>query len=89
MKNNGYDGWESLLREYLQLEMRNQKLFKKDYFTEIIQRQKIISLLYKPLKDIEGLKKVQLDKTMEMFPLLNKIFEILEPFKNILKMKND
>ena len=50
IKLQGYDGCESLLREYLLLELRNEKLYKKENFTEVIQRQKIISLLYKPLK---------------------------------------
>lgn len=89
IKQDGYDGCESLIREYLQLEIRNQKMFKKNCFTEIIQRQKIISLLYKPLKNIDGLEESQLNKIIEMFPQLNNIFEALESFRCMIKAKDD
>lgn len=38
IKVQGYDGCESLLREYLLLELRNEKLYKKESLTEVTQR---------------------------------------------------
>lgn len=88
IKQDGYDGCESLLREYLLREIRNQKLFKKAIFTEIIQRQKLISLLYNPIEKVTGINEDHFKKILELYPILKHIFEAVSSFKEILKSNN-
>lgn len=85
IKEYGYFGSESLLRHYL------SKL-KKHHITQIVDKETInrntlVSLLYKELDSVKNITKEMYDKFSKLYPEANKIYEIVKSFKEIVFSK--
>lgn len=89
IKKDGYEGASSTIRMYT---TRERKLMKEakgsgGEAVEKIERQWLISLLYKPVDEVKNISREQLDKVIESYPLIGTVHDIVKSFKNTLFSK--
>lgn len=85
----GYDGAASTIRMYA---TRERKLMKSEIEnsnknTELIERKWLVNLLYHPLAKIKELSEDQLYRIVIEYPIIGKIYYIVQSFKEILFAK--
>jgi len=86
IREKGYDGSASAIRMYT---TRKRKLLKQvignlDSKVEIVERNSLIKLLYKPMEKVKGISLKQLESVIEKYPNLSKIYDLIKSFKEIL-----
>jgi transposase len=90
IREQGYNGSSSAIRMYTTRKRRLMKQAKigMDSNVEIVERQHLIKLLYKPLEKVKGISLNQLDAVVGKFPILSKIYKLVKSFKEILFKKD-
>lgn len=86
----GYTGSESNLRRYcsqLKKSSNNTLLECNEKKSVIIQREKLLMLLYKPAKSVKGLTTEIIKQVNEKYPFFKSIIELIHEFKEILSNK--
>lgn len=86
IREKEYDGSASAIRMYA---TRKRKLLKQIIGTintqvELVERNNLIKLLYKPLEKVKGISLSQLEAVIEKNPALSKIYHLVQSFKEIL-----
>lgn len=90
IREKGYSGSASTIRMYT---TRKRRLIKQtietlDSNVEIIERNHLIKLLYKPLEKVKEISLKQLEAVIDKNPVLAKIYEIVSSFREVLFGKN-
>lgn len=90
IRKEGYDGAASTIRMYATRERKLLKEAKGEQTgpVEKIERAWLISLLYKPVDKVKKISQEQLDKVIEMYPLIGTVHDIVKSFKNTLFSKH-
>lgn len=83
IRKDGYNGAASTIRMYAARERKLMKEAKKEQEakTEKIERKSLISLLYKPIDKVKNITQEQLDKVLEIYPVIRHIYESVKAFK--------
>lgn len=89
IREKGYSGSASAIRMYT---TRKRRLIKQavqsvNSKVEIVERQHLIKLLYKPLEKVKEISSEQLKVVIEKNPILSEIYDIVKSFKEILFAK--
>ncbi len=89
IRQKGYDGAASTIRMFA---TRERKLMKNaiensNKNTELIERKWLIHLLYHPLEKVKELSEDQLDRIIIEYPVIGKVYDIVQSFKEILFAK--
>ena len=89
IKVKGYNGTQDAIRGFVTKERRiHQDLLSTGAGTEeLIDKKWLIRLLYKPIDDVKGITKKQLEYVCSEYPLYQEILNIVKEFKSILKSK--
>lgn len=79
----GYTGAESTIRMYA---TRERKLIREAGGTSSkkLERRWLIKLLYKPIDEIKKFSQEQLDKVIEQYPIIGRLYDVGKNFKEIL-----
>lgn len=90
IRERGYSGSASTIRMYT---TRKRRLIKQtigtlDSNVELIERNHLIKLLYKPLEKVKEISLKQLEAVIDKNPILAKIYEIVSSFREVLFGKN-
>lgn len=90
IRRQGYDGSSSTIRMYATRERKRIKAAeeKRLEHTELIERKWVVSLLYKPLEKVKKITQVQVNQIIKEYPLIGRIYDIIQSFKEILFAKN-
>lgn len=89
IREKGYKGSSSAIRMYTTRERRLLKEVQNDTEkTELVERQHLIKLLYKPIEKINKLTSEQLSKVLNIYPKLQEIYKIIMYFREIVFSKN-
>ena len=93
IKNQGYIGSTSLLRQYvynikadINLQYEKSKIDSKNYI--FLERKLILKLLYHPISTIKGLDENLFELLCNQYTYVSKILEIVNRFREILKNKD-
>lgn len=85
IRKKGYTGSSSAIRMYTTRERRLAKQFKTGLKeTELVERQLLVKLLYKPIDKIPRLTSTQLNEVLIIYPKLQAIYNILNSFKELV-----
>jgi len=89
IRHNGYSGSASTIRMFA---TRERKLLKEaqekeEGITEKMQRKWLINLLYKPIDKVKDISQEQLDKVVDKYPIIGKVYDIIQMFKETLFSK--
>lgn len=88
IREKGYKGSSSAIRMYTTRERRLSKQIKTDpKQTELVARQQLIKLLYKPIEKVKKLTSEQLNKVLIIYPKLQGIYNIIKSFKGLVLNK--
>lgn len=89
IKEKGYTGTQDAIRGFISKERRiQQDLLAEGAGTqELIDKKWLIRLLYRPIEDVRGISKEQLDFVLSAYPLYANILEIVNEFRIMLKSK--
>ncbi len=89
IKQKGYTGTQDAIRGFVSKERRiYQDLLLTGVGTEeLIDKKWLIRLLYKPIDQIKGISKEQLEFVLSSYPLYESILNIVSEFKAVLKSK--
>lgn len=88
----GYNGSDRNIRSYIsRLKKSNHENHKingtSPCTTELVERKKLLKLLYKPLTKVKGLSIEILNKVNEKYPRYKEIIDLVSEFRVILKNK--
>ena len=86
IKSQGYDGASSTIRMYA---TRERKLLRhamegQNEQGEMIERKWLINLLYRPIEKVKGITEDQLDRVIEKYPIIGKLYDQMNTFKETL-----
>jgi transposase/predicted DNA-binding protein (UPF0251 family) len=89
---NGYNGSDSTIRNYrARLKKSNQEIYKNckssPGTTDLVERNKLLKLLYKPLIKVKGLSIEYVNKVNDKYPRYKEIIDLVNEFRLILKSK--
>lgn len=87
IKDKGYNGSSSTIRNYMSQWKKNNKQLKeniRDNKIEVIEKNKLIKLLYTPIEK-SGITLIQLESIYLEYPNLKIILDLVKEFRNILK----
>ena len=89
---DGYNGSDSTIRNYrARLKRSNHEIYKNDNIspsaTELVERNKLLKLLYKPIIKVKGLSIEFVNKVNEKYPRYKEIIDLVSEFRTILKSK--
>ena len=87
VKNEGYNGSDSLLRKYLS-KIKKEKIEEKE-IKQIVERTTMITLLYKEIDKVKNITKDIFNKVIAMYPKVGKIYEIITEFKEFMFSKKE
>jgi predicted transcriptional regulator len=90
LKGKGYTGTQDAIRGFVSQERRIQRdlLDAGAGASELIDRNRLIRLLYLPLEKVKGLSQAQFAAVMETYPIYKNILDIANEFKAVLGSKN-
>lgn len=90
IRNRGYTGSASAIRMYTTRKRRleNQALGTSTSKDELVERQHLIKLLYRPIEKVKEITLNKLEAVIEKYPILSQILELVKSFKEILFNKN-
>lgn len=90
IRERGYNGSDSTIRMFA---TRERKIMKEAAASgvegEKIERKWLVSLLYRPIDEISALSKKQLDRIIEMYPVIGQIYDAATGFKQTLFGKKE
>jgi predicted transcriptional regulator len=91
IREKGYDGASSTIRMFA---TRERKLMKEAGVdgvgnVEKIERKWLVSLLYKPIDKVKELTQEHLDKIIEDHPLIGRLYDVVQSFKETLFSKKE
>lgn len=86
IREEGYDEASSTIRMYTTRERKLMKEAKADNVgrVEKIERKWLIRLLYRPIDEVKKISQEQLDKVIEIYPLIGEVHDIVKTFKETL-----
>ena len=86
IRKKGYDGASSTIRMFTTRERKLMKEAKNGQSTPVekIERKWLISLLYKPVDKVNGISEQHLNKVIEIYPELGRIYDVVAGFKQVL-----
>ena len=92
--SKGYKGSASSIRMYISKKQRleneiESSSFKNNYY--FVERSKIIKMLYMKPEKIDGISADDIDSVFQLYPVLPKLYELIDSFKKLLfekKVKN-
>lgn len=89
---NGYNGSDITIRHYIaRLKKSNHEIYinnKTSHCTaELVERTKLLKLLYNPMIKVKGLSIETLNKVNEKYPRYKEIIDLVSEFRTILKRK--
>ncbi|MCG4581006.1 ISL3 family transposase [Clostridium cochlearium] len=84
IKEMGYTGSESLIRTY---KAHNKKNIYNSTETTEVKRSSLITVLYKPISKIKELSNEIVSKIYNLYPIYEKIINLVIEFKNILSSR--
>ena len=89
---NAYNGSDSTIRNYrARLKKSNHEIYKNNKTspgtTELVERSKLLKLLYKPIIKVKGLSIEYVNKVNEKYPMYKEIIDLVSEFRIILKSK--
>jgi len=89
IRENGYNGSASTIRMYTTHKRRliKQVIGTVDSKVEIVERNHLIKLLYKPLDKVKEISSEQFEAVIEKNPFLSDIYELVKSFKEVLFSK--
>lgn len=88
IREKGYKGSSSAIRMYTTRQRRLSKQIETDSNKpELVERQHLIKLLYKPIEKVKKLTLAQLDKVLIIYPKLKEVYNIIKSFKEIVFSK--
>ena len=89
IREQGYQGASSTIRMFASRERRllRQAGKKRGESMEKVARKSLVSLLYKPIEDVNGITPVQLKKITEQFPVVASLLDCVSSFKDTLFSK--
>ncbi len=88
IRQKGYTGSEAAIRQFIAKEKRLGRDFKKEATTdatEVIERKWLIKLLYKPLDKVKDISFEQVENSIQQYPLIGTLLDLIWDFKKILK----
>lgn len=88
----GYNGSDTTIRHYIaRLKKANHEFYidskTSPCTTELLERSKLLKLLYKPIINVKGLSVEDLNKVNEKYPRYKEIIDLVSEFRVILKSK--
>ena len=94
LNSKGYKGSASSIRMYISKKQRleneiESSSFKNNYY--FVERSKIIKMLYMKPEKIDGISADDIDSVFQLYPVLPKLYELIDSFKKLLfekKVKN-
>ena len=94
LNSKGYKGSASSIRMYISKKQRleneiESSSFKNNYY--FVERSKIIKMLYMKPEKIDGISADDIDSVFQLYPVLPKLYELVDSFKKLLfekKVKN-
>jgi len=88
IREKGYTGSSSALRMYTTRERRLFKPAENDsQRSELVERQHLIKLLYKPIEEVKKLTSEQLNKVLIIYPKLQGVYNMVRSFKELVFSK--
>lgn len=92
IRPKGYNGSDSTIRNYMaRLKRSTHEIYAKNKTspgtTELVERNQLIKLLYKPIIEVKGLSTENLNKVNEKYPRYKEIIDLVCEFRAILKSK--
>lgn len=90
IKEKGCCGTQDAIRGFISKERRIQRdILSNGVGTEeLVDKKWLIRLLYKPIEEIKGVSKQQLEFVLSSYPLYESVLSIVNEFKAVLKSKN-
>lgn len=85
----GYTGSVATLRVFMQKERRLTSDFQSQSttITELIKRNWLIKLLFKPIEQVKGITTEQLNEVIKLYPILQTLYLLVSEFKEIMFSK--
>jgi transposase len=88
IREKGYNGSSSAIRMYTTRQRRLSKQTETDSSrNELVERQHLVKLLYKPIEEIKKLTSEQLNKVLIIYPKLQGVYNIVRSFKELVFSK--
>lgn len=92
IRQNGYNGSSSTIRNYrVRLKKSNREVYVNNKSlpgtTELVERNQLLKLLYKPLINVKGLSIESVNIVNEKYPIYKEIIDLVCEFRAILKNK--
>lgn len=92
IRQKGFKGSNSTIRNYIaRLKKSIYEIYKNNKTspstTELVERSKLLKLLYKPIIKVKGLSIKCVNKANEQYPLYKEIIDLVSGFRTILKSK--
>jgi transposase len=90
LKEKGYSGTQDAIRGFVSKERR----IRRDLLdggageSELIDKKRLIRLLYLPLEKVKGLSEAQFAAALEAYPMYADILDVANEFKSVLQSKN-
>lgn len=90
IRQKRYDGIDTTIRMFA---TRKRKLRKETSMNgkkdEKLERKWLVSLLYRPVDEVKATRQEQLDKVIDTYPIIGKIYDMVKGFKEILFSHKD
>lgn len=92
IRQKGYNGSDSTIRNYrVRLKKSNHEIYVNNKAspatTELVERNQLLKLLYKPIIKVKGLSIESINKVNEKYPIYKEIIDLVCEFRAILKNK--
>jgi DNA-binding CsgD family transcriptional regulator len=90
IRERGYDGADGTIRMFATRERRLMKeAAEQGGSGEKIERKWLISLLYHPVDEVRSLSQDQLDRIIEEYPIIGRVYDAVTGFKGALFGKKE
>lgn len=90
IREKGYDGADGTIRMFATRERRIMKEAAAQGGTgEKIERKWLVSLLYRPVDEVSSLSQEQLDRIIEEYPIIGRVYDAVVEFKEVLFGKKE
>lgn len=90
IREKGYEGSDSAIRMFATRERKIMKERAKQGISgERIERKWLVSLLYRPIDKVSSLSEKQLDRIIEQYPIIGRVYDTVAGFKQTLFGKKE
>ncbi len=90
IREKGYHGSDATIRMFA---TRERKLMKEAALQsgegEKIERKWLVSLLYRPIDEVSSLSEEQLERVIEQYPVIGRVYDAVSGFKQVVFGRND